>query len=224
MILAALRSDIVMLRRKPGEAIVEKDIAVQFGVSRTPVREALLRLKDERLVEIVPQSGTFVARISVTDLVDTILIRTSLESTVARMAAERRDPAGIAAIGRTIERQRLAAATGDQEAFHEADEDFHSAVAEAAGHPRVWSLLQTIKLQLDRYRRLTLPAPGRMATVIAEHQPILDAIRAGDADAAGAAMTAHLQALRSFADARFIRPEYLVQDGREASPPAVGTS
>lgn len=216
---AALRADIVALRRKPGEAISEKDIAAHFGVSRTPVREALLRLRDENLVEILPQSGTFVARISVPELVEAIVVRTSLEGTMARLAAERADAAGLAAIAETIARQEKASRSGDQEAFHQADEDFHSAIAAAAGHPRVWNLVQTVKLQLDRYRRLTLPAPGRMATVIAEHRPILAAIRARDPERAAAAMASHLEALRGFADARFIPPAYLLDDRRDGDGP-----
>jgi DNA-binding GntR family transcriptional regulator len=212
---AALRADIVALRRKPGEAISEKDIAARFGVSRTPVREALLRLKDENLVEIVPQSGTFVARISVPELVEAIVVRTSLEGTMARLAAERGDAAGLDAVEETLERQEIASSAGDREAFHQADEDFHSAIAEAAGHPRVWGLVQTVKIQLDRYRRLTLPVPGRMATVIAEHRPILAALRARDPERAAAAMASHLEALRGFADARFIPSDYLVDDRRD---------
>src|SRR3954468_13593842 len=82
---AELRDELVSLARRPGEAIVEKEIAAAYGVSRTPVREAVLRLADEGLIEIFPQSGTFVARIPIAALPEAIIIRKALEETTARL-------------------------------------------------------------------------------------------------------------------------------------------
>ena len=205
-----LRADIVGLRRRPGEPISEKAIAAAYGVSRTPVREALLRLAEERLVEIFPQSGTFVARIPLAAIEEVLVVRKALEESMARMAAERGDENRYAAIAATIDRQREAAASGDRDRFHEQDEAFHAAVAEAAGYPGVWTLVQTVKTQVDRYRRLTLPVPGRMTAVIAEHENVLAAIRTRDPDKAAGAMAEHLTALMTFADAAGIDPDYLL--------------
>src|SRR6478609_451011 len=84
-----LREDIVSLRLKPGDPISEKEVAGRYGVSRTPVREAIQRLADERLVEIFPQSGTFVARIPYDDLPEAMIIRKALETASVRLATEK---------------------------------------------------------------------------------------------------------------------------------------
>ena len=168
LIYREVREEIVSLRRKPGEPIVERQIALKRGVSRTPVREALLRLSDEALVDIFPQSGTFVARIPVSALPEAILMRTALEQTTARLAAERADAAEVARLNGLIDRQRRLAARGERDRFHAADEAFHAAIAAAAGHPGIWRFIEQVKIQVDRYRRLTLPVPGRMGQVVDE--------------------------------------------------------
>ena len=88
-IYSELRSELVSLQRRPGEVISEAGIALSYGVSRTPVREAILKLADEGLLEIFPQSGIFVSRIPVAALPEAIIIRKALEETTARLAAER---------------------------------------------------------------------------------------------------------------------------------------
>lgn len=200
------------VRRRPGESISEKAIAAVYGVSRTPVREALLRLAEERLVEIFPQSGTFVARIPLAALEEALVVRMALEETMARMAARRGDAAKLDIVAASIERQRALASAGDGDGFLEQDEFFHAAVADAAGFPSVWTLVQSVKMQVDRYRRLTLPVPGRMQAVVAEHEHVLVALRSGDPDRAAAAMTEHLTALMTFADVRLIDPDCLLDD------------
>jgi GntR family transcriptional regulator, rspAB operon transcriptional repressor len=211
LIYRALRDDIVSMRRKPGEPIVEREIALVRGVSRTPVREALLRLADENLVEIFPQSGTFVARIPIGALPEAILMRTSLEQTTARLAAERADAQQVARLRELLDRQRRVQSRGDRDRFHEADEAFHAAIAETAGHPGIWRFIEQVKMQVDRYRRLTLPVPGRMRRVLAEHAAIVAAIEKHDAPAAAASMAAHLENLRaSITDVRDLNPGYFV--------------
>jgi DNA-binding GntR family transcriptional regulator len=195
LIRRALRGDIVALRLKPGAPLVEKEIAELYGVSRTPVREAVLRLADEGLVDIFPQSGTFVSRIPVRSLPEAIIIRKSLEETTARLAAERASGSQIAGLRAVMERQREMAAADDRDGFHQADEAFHAGVADAAGHPGIWTLVQHVKLQVDRYRRLTLPEDGRLPRVISEHDAVLAGIEAHDPDRAAARMGAHLGAL-----------------------------
>lgn len=216
LIRRALRSDIVALRLKPGTPLAEKEIAEGYGVSRTPVREAVLRLADEGLVDIFPQSGTFVSRIPVHALPEAIIIRKSLEETTARMAAERASRSQVAILHAVMERLRETEAAGDRDGFHQADEAFHAGIAEAAGHPGIWTVVQQVKIQVDRYRRLTLPEEGRLARVIAEHGAILEGIEAHDPDRAAATMGTHLGAL--LADLGGIKdhnPDYFV----DAPPP-----
>lgn len=194
-IYAELRAELVSLQRRPGAPIIETEIARSYGVSRTPVREAILRLSDEGLVEIFPQSGIFVSRIPLAALPEAIIVRRSLEETTTRMATERASASQILGLHAILERQREAEKADDREAFHQADEAFHAAIAEIAGHPGIWKLILQVKVHVDRFRWLTLPQRGRMAEVIAEHEAVMAAMEARDPAAAGAAMTRHLERL-----------------------------
>jgi DNA-binding GntR family transcriptional regulator len=209
-----LRSELVSLRRRPGETISESEIALAYGVSRTPVREAILKLSDEGLVEIFPQSGIIVSRIPVAALPESIVIRKALEETTARLAAQRASSSQILTLRAIVERQREADVAGNREAFHQADEAFHAAIADVAGYPGIWKFIQQVKIHVDRYRLLTLPQAGRMTEVIAEHEPILAAIEAHDPEAARIAMDRHLERLLSDISAtQNINPEFFDQPG-----------
>src|SRR5258707_8794084 len=203
-----LRIELVSMQRRPGEVISEAEIALSYGVSRTPVREAILKLSDEGLLEIFPHSGIYVSRIPIAALPEAILIRKALEETTARLAAERATPSQILALHSIVERQREADVAKDSEAFHQADERFHASIAEVAGHPGIWTLIQQVKLHVDRYRRLTLPQAGRIGDAIVEHAAILAAIEARDPARARIAMESHLERLlRDISATQSINPE-----------------
>ena len=207
-IYADLRAELVSLARRPGEAISEGEIALSYGVSRTPVREAILKLSDEGLVDIFPQSGINVSLIPIASLPEAIVIRRALEETTARLTAEHATPSQILALHSIVERQREADAAGDRVAFHQADELFHATIAEIAKYPGIWKLILQVKVHVDRFRQLTLPHAGRMTTVIAEHERILSAIEARDVDGAAAAMAKHLERLLGdIAGIKDINPE-----------------
>ncbi|MBB2695814.1 UNVERIFIED_ORG: DNA-binding GntR family transcriptional regulator [Rhizobium esperanzae] len=190
-----LYADIISLRMPPGLFLQEKRIADEFGVSRTPVREALLRLSEGGLVDIFPQSGTVVSRVPVAAIPEAVVVRKALEGTTVEMAAETATPADIARLDAIIARQRSHAAAGDTASFHEEDEAFHEAIAQISGYPGIWAVLKAVKVQLDRARRLTLPALGRMGNVVSEHMIVRDALAAHDAAAARSAMIHHLSAV-----------------------------
>src|SRR3954454_8657041 len=141
-IYAELRAELVSLARRPGEPISENQIARDYGVSRTPVREAILKLSDEGLVEIFPQSGIFVARIPLAALPEAIIIRKALEETTARLAAERATSSQVLNLHSILQRQREASSASDRDAFHQADEMFHAGIAEVAGYPGIWKFVQ----------------------------------------------------------------------------------
>jgi len=209
-----LRNELVSLQRRPGEAISEADIALSYGVSRTPVREAILKLSDEGLLEIFPQSGIFVSRIPLAALPEAIIIRKALETTTAQMAAEHATASQILNLHSILQRQREANAARDSDAFHQADEAFHATIADIAGYPGIWTLIQQVKVHVDRYRRLTLPQVGRIGRTITEHESILDAIEAHDPDAARSAMEFHLDRLLADISAtQSINPEFFDEQG-----------
>jgi GntR family transcriptional regulator, rspAB operon transcriptional repressor len=211
-IYSELRAELVSLQRRPGDPVSEAEIALFYGVSRTPVREAILKLADEGLVEVFPQSGIFVSRIPLAALPEAIIVRRALEATTAQMAAERATASQILALHSILERQREANAEKDREAFHQADEKFHATIAEVAGYPGIWTLIQQVKVHVDRYRRLTLPQQGRIPRVIAEHEAILNAIEARDPAGARTAMERHLENLLSnISTTQNINPEFFDQ-------------
>ena len=189
---AALRDDIVEMRLKPLDILNEKLLGQRFGVSRTPVREALLRLSDEGLVDIYPQSGTFVARIPRRSLYEAILIRKALEATTVSLAIAAITPEALDALDDNQVRLVKAAGQGDLPGFHIADSAFHQLIADIAGYPGIWTVIAQVKVQIDRYRYLTLPQSGRLDLVIAEHAAIIECMRRGDDGAAVLAMGQHI--------------------------------
>jgi len=206
---ADLRAELVSLKRRPGDAISEAEIALAYGVSRTPVREAILKLSDEGLVDIFPQSGIFVSRIPLSALPEAIIVRKALEQTTARFAAGLASASQILSLHAILQRQREADAAGDRDAFHQADELFHATIADVAGYPGIWTLILQVKVHVDRFRQLTLPQKDRMTQVIAEHEGVLAAIEAHDPTSAGIAMEKHLERLLGDISAtQTVNPEY----------------
>ncbi|MBB3235842.1 GntR family transcriptional regulator [Phyllobacterium endophyticum] len=190
-----LHAAIVAMEMTPGTALNEKVLTERFGVSRTPVREALIRLVEDGLVDVFPQSGTFVARIPVALIPEAVVIRQALEGATVERAAAIATPKDVEWLDEILARQRFLADRQNMSAFHEADEAFHEAIAGVSGHPGIWHYLKPVKVQIDRARRMTLPGLGRMEQVLSEHQVIRDAIGAHDVPAACAAMKQHLNAV-----------------------------
>lgn len=187
----ALKQAIVSVRLLPGASISENRIGRHFGVSRTPIRAAILRLVDDGLIEVFPQQGSFVAPIKRGDLADNQFVRLSLEVAVLREVAARWTPEMSATSRAIVERQAAAVAADDVEGFHEADERFHQIMTEFAGRQGVWQAILLAKTRLTRFIRL-FGQRERLPDAIAEHTAVLDALDAGDAAAAEARLVFHL--------------------------------
>jgi DNA-binding GntR family transcriptional regulator len=210
---SALLEAITAAELEPGRRLSENELADSLGVSRTPVREALIRLADERLVEIVPQLGTFVTRISARALEEAQFVREALECAAVRLAAERAERADVAALGALLARQRELRDAGSFDAFYVLDDELHAALCEIAGRPVAWRLSQRANGQLNRVRRLSLPQPRYLAEMVGEHELIVDAVRRGDADAAEAAMRHHLRmVLGALPAIRAEHPDYFATE------------
>jgi GntR family transcriptional regulator, rspAB operon transcriptional repressor len=201
-----LRGAILSMTLPPGTPLQDKVLCAQFAVSRTPVREALIRLAEDELVDIFPQSGTFVSRIRAAAIPEALDIRQALESLTVRRAAERLGAADLDRLDAVLDTQAALAAKADMAAFHEADELFHETISEISGRGGIWRLVKQVKVQIDRTRRLTLPVPGRMRQVVAEHRAIREAVAGGDPAAAQAAMERHLSIV--LPDLVHLRQEY----------------
>lgn len=189
----ALRADILNAALLPGEAMSEARMAVQFGVSRTPVREAFKRLVEEGFLVVVPQVGTFVAPIDLAAVYDSQFVRETLECRTVSLAAERIDAAGKAALDNLIAQQRMALKAGDRPNFFRLDEAFHTELSRLSGHPLVWSLIESVKAQLDRVRCLSLETPSWSDMIMSQHEEIAACVGKGDAAGAERAMRVHLR-------------------------------
>jgi GntR family transcriptional regulator, rspAB operon transcriptional repressor len=209
----ALRDAIIATTLAPGQRLSENELAERLSVSRTPVREALIRLRDDRFVQIVPQLGTFVTRISLTALADAQFIRESLECAAVRLAAERADADDIAALRGLVLRQAEVSEHGDHERFALLDDEFHAALCELAGHSVAWEVAQRVKGHLNRVRRLSLPQPRYLEEMVSEHGQVLEALEQGDPDAAEAMLRHHLRMVLSALPAiRAQHPDYFDEE------------
>jgi DNA-binding GntR family transcriptional regulator len=187
-----LRRLIIALELPPGSRLSEQDIAERHGVSRQPVREALIGLARTRLVEIQPQRGTTVVKISVRKMMEARFVREAIETAVVRRACASFDQQSRERIDDLLQMQEQAARRDDHDAFQRYDELFHIALAEGAGCPLAWEAVQDIKAHMDRVCQLTLPNPEAMLPLIDQHSAIMAAIDARDEDAAAEAMRYHL--------------------------------
>ncbi len=201
------RQMIIALELRPGEAISEPDISQRAGVSRTPVREALLRLAQEGLIVVIPQFGTFVSSIDVDAVRQVQFLRENLEVAVGvRLCGM--DRVDLSAARQLIPQQRLIADSEGYTAFIPLDDRFHEILFEAAGVDQIWTVIQAKKAHLDRIRMLHAPQPGKLGEVIAQHMAMLDAIEARDAARAEEVIRRHTSGVLQYLDQlRNGRPE-----------------
>ncbi len=189
---AELKRAIVTLELRPGTRLSEADIADRHGVSRQPAREALIGLSRMRLVEVLPQRGTVVTKISVSRLMQARFVREAVETAVVRRACEAFDQDARERIDGFLELQERFAAAGDHDTFQRYDELYHVALAEGAGCPLAWEVVRDIKTHMDRLCQLTLFDAPTMLALVEQHRAIIAAIDSGDGDGAAAAMRQHL--------------------------------
>ncbi len=187
-----LRDRIVSVELEPGTAMSESRIAEGFGVSRTPVREAFKRLAEDGFLDVVPQVGTFVARIDLQAVRDNHFIRETLECRIVELCADRIDATARRALRANLAEQSAAVKAHDPAGFFRADEALHVLLARTAGHQNAWEVIHQAKSQLDRVRRLSLADPGRTRRRLKEHRAIVACVIERDAAGAAAAMREHL--------------------------------
>jgi GntR family transcriptional regulator, rspAB operon transcriptional repressor len=190
-----LREAIIRLELSPGTRLSEQDIANKMGVSRQPVREALIALAKSRLVEIRANRGTVVVRISARQMMEARFVREAIEVAVARRASISFDSFTRLKIDRILSRQKVALQTRDHNAFRKEDEQFHIAIADGSGCGLAWSAIADIKAHMDRVCNIQLRNSTSIELLIDQHQNIINAIDTGDADAAGEAMRLHLNGI-----------------------------
>lgn len=187
-----LRKDIVDCTI-PGTLLSEKEISTRFCVSRQPVREAFIKLAEAGLVQILPQRGAFVMKISAKRVADGRFIRQAVECAIVRRAAERATPAQLMTLEHNLHRQALAAQNGQTREFLALDDEFHQLLTQFADCPLAWETIETIKATMDRVRFLSLSEVSPPESLIKQHYRIYEALKARDAEAAERAIHDHLQ-------------------------------
>ena len=206
-----LRELIVALDLVPGTVLPPNELAEAFGVSRTPVRDALLRLEEEGLVDIFPQHATMVSRISIPSARQAHFLRLAIELEIVHTLSQRGDEGLVARLQRYIDRQRAALAAADYTAFIATDHSFHREMHEAAGVGELWDMAQRVSGHVDRLRRLHLPEQGKAERVLADHQAIVDAVAARDPALAQRRLREHLSGTLSQIETICARyPNYVI--------------
>jgi DNA-binding GntR family transcriptional regulator len=204
-----LMARILDMEFRPFQELSEARLAAEFGVSRTPVREALARLARRGLVDIFPQRGTLVSPLSVQRVARSRFIREALERPLARLAAENVTAEQIAQLEREIALQRTFGELNDDQSFIESDDNFHALIARAAGFESIWDDVREAKFHMDRVRRLSLLSQELMRRLVTEHSQILDRLKAHDPDGAEAAIRAHLTSVMvELETIQAMHPEY----------------
>lgn len=218
----ALRASIISLQRTPGQRLSEAELARELGVSRTPVREAIIQLRAEGLVEVAPQLGSFVSKISLRNVREAQFAREALECAAIRVAAGRIDADAAVRLRQNLASQRAAQASADLEQFYRLDEAFHRELVATSGYPGISDLLDSSRAHLNRVRRLSLPVPDIMEELIDQHSAVVDALERKDADQAEAALRHHLRGVyRVLEPLRDAHPDYFVSstDGANGDQP-----
>jgi len=188
-----LRHEIVTCTIPPGCLLSEKEVSSRFSVSRQPVREAFIKLAEAGLVQVLPQRGTFVRKISAQRVADGRFIREAVEVAVVRRAALEATATGLAALAHNLQLQKLAADRHDSQAFLLLDDEFHRLIAQSIHCELAWETVENIKATMDRVRFLTLSEVSPPEKLIEQHLRIYQALCEKDANAAESAIRAHLQ-------------------------------
>jgi DNA-binding GntR family transcriptional regulator len=192
-----LRTSIVSGDLAPGQRIVEADLAKQLEVSKSPVREAILQLKQDGLVIDAPKGrGVVVAPLKPSDVREIYAVREALETLAARTVAENSRPDRVSALQGIVDRMHQALAEGDLRRLFELDVDFHTTLCAATGNRRLQDLFSGLRPDIQRIflfavNAMTLEGPDAPEQSLAEHEAILRAIAAGDVARAGTLVEQH---------------------------------
>lgn len=189
---ADLRQRIISLQLPPGTLLSRAELQARYGVSSTPMRDALLRLREEGLVEIYPQSRTLVSRIDLPLAREAHFLRSSVERNIVRELCLH-PPAGLMdMLRRVVELQGQNTGPDDLAVFAGLDQTFHETMFKAMGYMRTFAVIRRESVHIDRLRALHLPLGDKVMRILSEHTHIIDALESGNPDKAEEAMGFHL--------------------------------
>ena len=191
----AVREAIIELNFLPGEIIRKHDICNTLGVSRSPVSEALAKLRNEGLVEVVPQSGTFVSRFSLQDIKEGAFLREAIELACIEILASNISEQQLIDLNRNLKLQKVLAESDDYQGFYQLDAKMHGMIMDFTGYKNLAKVTKTGWVQVDRARQLLLPVDGRLKKAFQEHRAVIKALEQNDVALAREKMRTHLNQL-----------------------------
>ncbi|HZH58880.1 MAG TPA: GntR family transcriptional regulator [Metabacillus sp.] len=190
-----LRENIISLKLEPGRNISEKEISEWLQVSRTPVREAFVKLTQEELLEVYPQRGTFISLIDMYHVEEARFIREHLERAAVRVACENFSNEHILKLEANITMQKLCVEEKNYTKLFELDEEFHYTITMGCGKERIWAVIQQMNAHLNRIRMLSLAANYNWDLILTQHEGITLAIKEKNPNLAEKTMEDHLKKL-----------------------------
>ena len=189
--LRTIRDNIIHLELAPGSMVSENELAAEMGLSRTPVREALIELSKARIVEIYPQKGSAVSLIDVSLVEESRFMRKVLECAVVELACEKIDGEGLRRLQENVRLQNFYLENYFSETLMELDNQFHKTLFEIAEKPQVYALMDNMAIHFDRVRNMALSSVKNVK-IVQDHEAITDAIAARDAVKARTLTEEHL--------------------------------
>ena len=189
----ALRDAIRRGILEPGERLMEVQLAEELGISRTPVREAIRKLEQEGYVIMMPRRGTYVSDVSVKDIKEIFEIRSALESLSTELATMRIEPEELEKLQSLLVEIEGHIKNNDMEKIVATDVEFHGLLYQVSRNARLVAIISNLMEQLARFRTLAMSYPGRLKETLKEHRAMVEAIAAGDANAAREAAERHME-------------------------------
>lgn len=193
IVFETLREAIISGQLAPGERLMEVQLAEDMGVSRTPVREAIRKLELEGFVVMVPRKGAYVADMTAKDVADVFEIRAALESLACGLAAERITEGELDELEKMLHRVADSVGQHDLEALVQADTDFHDMLYRASRNQRLVQIISNLREQIQRFRAISLAAPGRMQQTLEEHKRLVEAVAERDVARAAQLAQEHIE-------------------------------
>ncbi|HWI55315.1 MAG TPA: GntR family transcriptional regulator [Desulfobacteria bacterium] len=193
IVFETLREAIISATLKPGERLMEIQLAEEMGVSRTPVREAIRKLELEGFVVMVPRKGAYVAGISMKDIADVFEIRAAMEGLAAGLAAERITEEELEQLERILVKVGESVQNNNLEKLIEVDTEFHETLYKACRNERLVQIVSNLREQIQRFRTASLSTPGRMQFALQEHKKIVEAVSERNAELAQALAREHIE-------------------------------
>jgi GntR family transcriptional regulator, rspAB operon transcriptional repressor len=191
-----IRTHIMDLKYAPGTTVSENEIAESLNISRTPIREAIIRLVHENLIDVFPQRGTYVSLINIRHVEESKFIRETLERRVMLLACRDFPEKDLFQLQKFLMLQELCIQEKQFFQFYEHDSNLHGAIFAGCNKERTWTMIQQMSTHYNRVRFLGISHGYELPELLTEHRAMVSAIRAGDAEAGERAVDTHLNKVR----------------------------